>query len=242
MSLSKFYLYFMSSSFLRLPFTFDPSKLEADFRLCLSSEWPLHFHKEDYAGSWTSIALRSISGDPGDIRSIPGAEYRDSFLLETCAYFREVLAHFQCAMETVRLLNLGAGGIIHEHRDPGAGYGEGALRIHIPILTNEKAWMTVGGISMQLKAGECWYADFGLPHSVRNEGPTDRVHLVIDGIRNAWTDELFRDAGYDFEAEKAKKAPSPETLKRMITELRLQGTEISLRLAEQLEKENGLAG
>ena len=28
-------------------------------------------------------------------------------------------------------------------------------------------------------------------HSVKNGGNNDRIHLVIDGIRNKWTDDIF---------------------------------------------------
>lgn len=230
----------MASSFLRLPFSFDPVLLQADLQRCLAAEWPGHFNQKDYSGKWSSIALRSASGNPLDIHSIPGKECVDTFLLESCDYFRELLAQFQCPMETVRLLNLGAGGVIHEHRDPGAGYHEGFLRIHIPVLTNEKASMTVGGHTLHMKAGECWYADFGQLHSVRNDGDTDRIHLVIDGLRNEWSDELFRRAGYDFEEEKIKNKPDPGMLRSMIAELRAQGTETAVQLAQQIERENGL--
>lgn len=228
------------SSFIRLPFLFDPAKLEADLKFCLSADWPGHFNTKDYSGKWSSISLRSISGSPTDIRSIPEGKYMDTFLMDSCPYFREILSAFKCETETVRLLNLGAGGIIHEHRDPGAGYHDGFLRIHIPVSTNEKTSMTVGGATVFMKAGECWYANFSDLHSVRNDGDTDRVHLVIDGLRNEWTDEMFGRAGYDFEAEKEKnKRPAEEVLK-IIEELRGMNTEVSLKLADQIAAENGL--
>lgn len=230
----------MPGSFLRLPFSFDPQKLEADLQGCLNAEWPQHFNSKDYSGSWTSIALRSQSGNPMDIHSIPGGTYQDTFLLEKCAYFREVLAQFKCETETVRLLNLGAGGIIHEHRDPASGYEDDVMRIHIPVSTNEKASITVGGHTIHMQAGECWYANFNEPHSVRNEGETDRVHLVIDGLRNEWSDEIFRAAGYDFEAEKEKKKTPIEEIRKIVAELRLQNTEMATKIADQLEAANGI--
>jgi hypothetical protein len=39
--------------------------------------------------------------------------------------------------------------------------------------------------------GEAWYLRLSDPHSVANRGTTDRVHLVIDCVVDAWlTDQL----------------------------------------------------
>lgn len=229
----------MPNVFLRLPFHFDPALLQADLQRCMQSAWPQHFHKEDYTGEWTSVALRSASGDPFDISSIPGNTYVNTPLAETCAYFREVLSAFQFEMETVRLLRLGPGSMIHPHKDPAAGYQDNCIRIHIPVTTNAQTSITVAGETRYMKPGECWYADFSQEHSVRNDGKTDRVHLVIDGLRNEWSDALFASAGYDFEAEKELKKIPPQQIRLMIDELRRQNTPASLRLAHSLEQELG---
>jgi hypothetical protein len=87
-----------------------------------------------------------------------------------------------------------------------------------------------------MQPGECWYANFSLPHSVRNDGATDRVHLVVDGLRNPWSDDMFRVAGYDFAAEARDQAMDADTMRQVIETLRARGTETDLRLADDLER------
>lgn len=220
----------------RLPLQLDPARLAADTERCLRSPWVKHVNQQVYRGEWTSIALRSSSGGAADILSVPDAEgYRDTPLLAECPYFRDVVASFACEKESIRLLRLAAGSVIHEHRDPGSSYSDGFFRLHVPITTNDEVRFVVGGVRLMMKPGECWYADFGLPHSVENPGTTDRIHLVIDGRRNPWSDGLFARAGYDFEADARARAMDPETRRRVVEALRERGTDIDLKLAAELE-------
>jgi len=222
-------------AFLRLPFEFDVAALRHDLRTCEASAWEDHFNARDYAGSWTSIALRSASGKAQDILPVPEAGYRDTDLLAGCPYFLDVLRHFECELDSVRLLNLAGGSVIKEHSDAQTGYRYGVFRLHVPLETSEQVHFFIGGQRLAMRAWECWYGDFSLPHSVENRGGTARVNLVIDGRRNAWTDALFARAGYDFSAEAAAMRPDPATRERMIAELRAMGTETAHALIRQLQ-------
>jgi hypothetical protein len=42
-----------------------------------------------------------------------------------------------------------------------------------------------------MQPGEAWYLDLNLPHAVANHGDTERVHLVIDCVLDAWLEELL---------------------------------------------------
>src|SRR5690606_1308503 len=101
-------------------------------------------------------------------------------LLQKCAYFKEILNHLKCEKESVRLLCLAPGSEIKEHSDPHLGYEFGWFRLHIPIVTDQKVEFYVNGNSIKMQPGECWYANFHLPHSVKHKGSVNRVHLVID--------------------------------------------------------------
>ena len=85
-----------------------------------------------------------------------------------------------------------------------------------------------------MKTGECWYANFNLPHFVSNEGDDDRIHLVIDCLRNDWSDALFTSIGYDFEEKNTNKYDRKTTL-MMIEQLSLMGTEMAEKLIEELK-------
>jgi hypothetical protein len=228
----------VGTRFLRLPLSFDPARLRDDLMRCVGAEWTMHVNQRDYAGAWTGIALRSASGKPSDLLSVAGVDgYCDTPLLAHCRYFSEVLDTLECEKETVRLLRLAPGSVIHDHRDRGASYGEGFFRVHIPITTNERTHFVVDGETLPMQPGDCWYADFGLLHSARNDGATDRVHLIIDGRRNAWSDRLFEVAGYDFAAEAEERRLAPDTRRLIIAELRARGGTNDVHLADVLEAE-----
>ena len=122
----------------------------------------------------------------------PTAEkFEETALMKRCTYIPEVLQNFQCELETVRFLRLGAGAKILEHRDYMLGFENGVTRIHVPILTNPQVEFRLAGEILQMKEGEAWYLNFNLPHSVENNGAEPRVHLVIDCLVNDWMREIF---------------------------------------------------
>lgn len=225
---------------LKLPFTFETMLLNRDLELCLADEWSRHFNTQDYSGDWTSISLYSASGKTTDIFTAASAQFIATPLAGKCIYFNEIITSMQSEKESVRLLHLAPGSSIHEHRDRGLAYEYNTFRLHIPVLTSADVDFIVGGEQLTMQAGECWYANFNLPHSVNNRSNASRIHLVIDCKRNAWTDELFGKAGYDFDAEHKALQPDRETLLQMIAELERLNTETSHALATDLKsKLNG---
>lgn len=95
-----------------------------------------------------------------------------------------------CAFHRIRLMRLApGGGELKRHADivdPDAGVEDGkAARIHIPLLTNLdvkfRQWKLSGEqIEVHMAAGEAWYLDTRKPHTAKNAGQTDRIHLVVD--------------------------------------------------------------
>lgn len=230
----------MPTRFLKLPFTLNPVQLRADLVRCQQEVWTDHFNTKDYTGDWRSLSLRSISGAATDIRAHDSPEeYQNTPLFDHCPYFGEIMALFRVRLQAVRLLALGPGSLIREHTDPQMGYEYGCFRLHIPLLTGSEVHFRVAGVDLPMQVGECWYADFHLPHSVANNGPTDRIHLVIDGLRNKWSDELFGRAGYDFEHEARMRDYSVDTKQRMIAELDRLDTDTARQLVAQLRQEMG---
>lgn len=179
---------------LRLPFRFDPGRLQRDLNSIQASEWVRHFNTREYEGDWSAIPLRSVDGKIGHIYPDPTAgteRFADTVLLELCPYFQEVAATFQCPKQSVRLLRLGVGSRIREHRDYRLGYEDGEIRIHIPVVTHPEVEFYVAGERIAMREGESWYVNFNLPHRLYNGGPADRVHLVIDCEVNDWMRSVF---------------------------------------------------
>ncbi len=88
----------------------------------------------------------------------------------------------------IGISNLRAGHTIPEHRDYNneakdpdfLNFLNQTSRYHVPLTTNKNSLFTVGDTTMHMKVGECWEINKGNRHSVRNDGPTDRIHLIID--------------------------------------------------------------
>ena len=82
-------------------------------------------------------------------------------------------------MGKVVLINLPGNKEILKHQDSG-DYLDIVRRFHIPIITNKNVYFQVGDEVKNMKAGECWEINNSKPHSVKNEGVENRVHLLID--------------------------------------------------------------
>ena len=58
-------------------------------------------------------------------------------------------------------------------------------RIHIPIITNDQVFFTIGGESKVLGEGEMWEINNSTLHGVDNKSDQDRIHLIIDWVPNS---------------------------------------------------------
>lgn len=216
---------------------YDVSKLEQELQIALKSNWVNHFNSKDYDGAWKSISLRSASGSSSDIYSnYTDQPFKDTPLLEELPYIKSILADWKCEKETVRFLALYPGSEIKPHKDPGCSYEDGNFRLHIPILTNNEVDFIVANENHKLVPGACWYMDFSKEHSVKNSGDTVRIHLVIDCLRNEWSDQLFERYGY--QAEEAKM--STEEARMVIAQLETHQTETANNLIANLKATYGI--
>jgi len=172
----------------KLPLGFDPAPLQADLAQIKDAEWHTHFNTSYFEGEWSGIALRSIGGLSSQLYPDPHAHgaVEDTEILSRCPNLRSVLSDFACPTRSARLLKLAAGAYIKEHRDYNLSIADSELRLHIPIVTNTEVQFFLDAERVEMKAGECWYLDFTLPHWVKNNSAIDRIHLVIDCELNDW--------------------------------------------------------
>lgn len=226
--------------YLRLPLRFDASRMLDEVRSLEAGAWKAHYQSTQHEGAWTALPLRSLGGRAEDIHisPVPGAVYLDTPLLDACPYLREVLSAFHCPLLAVRLMRLEAGARVKEHRDADLRAEKGEARFHIPVLTHPEVAFVLGGDRIPLQAGECWYLNFDLPHSVHNASPVDRIHLVVDATVNDWVHALFDDPRSDCRRDMAElDRYSAGERQAMIRELRRMGTATSLKMAEEMEKQ-----
>ena len=68
---------------------------------------------------------------------------------------------------------------IAPHRDKHDSFRQ-SHRIHVPLTTNPRVRFLVDGVPHSLAAGRAFEINNQKPHSVMNNGATDRVHFIFD--------------------------------------------------------------
>ena len=169
----------------RLPLTFDAAALMADLDALSAEGWIPHFNRGFYDGDWSGLVLRGPAQGADSLVATAEA-FADTPLLDLCPGVRAVLATLDCPLRSVRLLRLGPGGVIREHRDYDLGYDRREARLHVPVVTNPDVSFHLRNRRVVMAPGETWYLDLSQPHRVVNGGATDRIHLVIDVGVNDW--------------------------------------------------------
>ncbi|MEP1489153.1 MAG: aspartyl/asparaginyl beta-hydroxylase domain-containing protein [Algibacter sp.] len=226
-----------NTTYLKLPFQFNKEKLVHDLSLILDGNWISHFNTTGYNGDWKVISLYAPNGVESNIFALStlNSIISETSILKKCQYFKEVIDSFKCPILTARILRLGVGAEIKPHRDHELGYEDGNFRLHIPIVTNSHVQFILDGTELTMLPGECWYTNVNYVHSVKNTGESDRVHLVIDGKRNEWSDLLFFSlAPAESFQPILEENNSPETIKRIIEELKRSNEPISKQLINEL--------
>lgn len=223
--------------YLQLPFQFSAETLVAELN-ALNGQWLLHYNKADYEGEWSALPLRSIDGSVFNIApEAHGSQiFADTVFLKQCPYIRSVLAQIPGVQQSIRLLNLKPGAIVKSHRDRGLNFEKGEVRVHIPVTTNPQVEFYTDDERIVMKAGECWYVNFDLPHRLSNHGASDRVHIVMDIVVNEELTALF--TGANLPVKKTIEVPDDYTVAdkiNIIEALRKQNTPAALRIAEEMQ-------
>lgn len=182
---------------IKLPLSFDPVRLARDVEALSGLSFATHtgpYHD----GGWRGVGL--IAHD-GDMRDVSGARLPDqgsgrrsvkkTEAIKLCPYIEEVIDSFQCDKLDVRVLTLGPGQCIYEHRDLRESVDFGCARVHIPIVTDDRVISVIARKRHHWQPGEVWYGDYTFPHWVRNPTEIMRVHLVLDLVVNDWVRALF---------------------------------------------------
>ena len=180
----------------RLPFTIDLERLRTELATLESKPWLSHYDV-NLADGWTTIPLVTHDGSADTTESQrvgTWGEYQRTKYVEELPYCRELLDAFECPHGRIRIMKLLPGTEIREHRDTYdevSDYAFGQVRLHIPIVTNDKVIFTVAGQQYHLAAGRLHYVNFSKKHYVRNDGDEARTHLVLDLKVNDWLRDVF---------------------------------------------------
>ena len=188
----------------KLPLSFDPDPIVEEVSTAESrSAWIDHWADATaIPGTWVFIPLIASPRDlPEATGSEPERSPRSLALLEDLPHTRNIIESFHTKVLRARLMKLKAGAVIKEHRDFAYFGGQrwsferGRIRVHIPIVTGANVFWMLSGKRIDMKAGEAWYVNVCMPHSVENRGDTDRIHLVLELEVNEWVRSVFPPEG-----------------------------------------------
>jgi hypothetical protein len=79
----------------------------------------------------------------------------------------------------VMLARMPPGGEIKPHQDTNVA-ARWPHKIHVPITTNHRVAFWIDGRAYHLPAGEAFEVNNMAVHAVRNDGATDRIHLIFE--------------------------------------------------------------
>ncbi|AZI24181.1 aspartyl/asparaginyl beta-hydroxylase domain-containing protein [Pedobacter sp. G11] len=203
--------------------------------LLTGNQWMPHYSTTDYTGNWHVLPLRTPGGNSDNPFAdlLSHKHFENTALLINLPETSRFLEKFKCEKLSVRLLNLHAGSVIKAHRDIELAFEQGEARLHIPIFTNPEVEFFVAEDRVVMNEGDCWYINANIKHRVTNNGPTDRIHLVIDCKVNKWLTKQIA-TGMKKTVFLKKDA---ETTHQVIKSLRMANTTNSDHLADQMEKE-----
>lgn len=90
----------------------------------------------------------------------------------------------------IMLARMAPGGIIQPHRDnmPSATWPH---KIHVPLQTNDRVGFWIEPTTYHFKEGQAVEVNNLGPHAVKNNGDTDRIHLIFeyyDTTQPSWLD------------------------------------------------------
>jgi hypothetical protein len=174
----------------RLPINCNPSPLAAEVAALPTSAWTRHFVPGNYQGDWSVVPLRAPAGAVHPIMKITSppdcTDWVETEFLAACPSIQLALAQLDCALDAVRLMRLGPGSQILEHRDHDLSAEFGVARLHIPLTTSPDVEFRLNGTAAVMQPGEYWYLRLSDPHAVVNRGELKRIHLVVDVRMNDW--------------------------------------------------------
>lgn len=79
----------------------------------------------------------------------------------------------------VMFARMAPGGEIKPHRDANAA-AKWPHKIHVPLLTNEQVTFFIEGTGYHMPEGEAAEVNNMGVHAVKNDGDTDRIHLIFE--------------------------------------------------------------
>ncbi|MBP7579350.1 MAG: aspartyl/asparaginyl beta-hydroxylase domain-containing protein [Candidatus Obscuribacter sp.] len=128
-------------------------------------------------------------------------------LLHKLPAIKEFLTSGNLEVMGARLLRLDPGTFLHEHRDFIYLEEVPRYRLHLPLITNDQAFIVSPDVNVHFKQGYLWKLNPKQTiHSACNFGSQPRLHLMIDCYVNGYLADLIKGQFLDNDCQFVKPA------------------------------------
>jgi hypothetical protein len=180
-------------SFLKLPVTVDVQTLLAEYNSIPRDAWSTS-HWNIHCSS-NMLLLRG--GSTGTAEDFTTSEVEDRPVLARLPYLRSLIGEGGPFGDTTYafLFRMKPLGVARPHVDNHHAWLT-PFRVHVPITTNDGAFLLADGRAKHFAVGDVWTFDNQSIHAVVN-GDSVRTHLIIDVPPNARLEHLVNSASWD---------------------------------------------
>jgi Aspartyl/Asparaginyl beta-hydroxylase len=180
-------------SFLQLPVEIDVERLLEDYKSIPAESWA-STHWDVHCSS-NMILLRG--GNQGTEEDFYSTDSIDHEVLKQLPYIGWLIGETGPfgGSDYAFILRMKPLGVSRPHIDSNPAWFE-PFRVHVPITTNDGAFLLSEGRSKHLAVGEVWTFDNQAEHAVTN-GDAVRAHLIFDVPPRPKLRELIEHAEFD---------------------------------------------
>lgn len=203
----------------KLPVAIDAERLAAEVTALPRTTWDVRGGKHRYPQQGVHLAAETVF-----LRGHTPAEgdkpIEDRPVLNDLPYIRQLIERqISTRPQRCMLARLPAGASVLPHIDR-APYFSKTLRVHVPVESNDRAWMICGGLAYLMKPGQAWALNNVTVHAVWNAHPIlARTHMICDFLPEPALLELLA------RGERGLGRPMPEADAHFASLLQGQGIE-----------------
>jgi hypothetical protein len=159
----------------RLPLSVDAARLKAEVAALPADLWGSRGGRVGVHDAAQAIFLRGYAPAEGE------KPIEDRPPLALLPYVREIInVRIPAAPLRCLIARLPPGAVVRAHIDR-APYFAKSLRLHVPVTTHDRAWMSCAGRCYRMAEGEVWVLNNSTIHAVWNAHATAaRTHLICD--------------------------------------------------------------
>jgi len=140
-------------------------------------------------GNITQFSLYNTTGDTSDFSTDLKLSSKSKFFFDpNFKNIYNIFKLFQNQIVNFRLNCMGKNSGLAPHKVNTMHGKKFRCRFHLPVITNDSAWVMLDWKKFWLKRGFIYFFNNGCVHSAGNDGQRERYHLVFDCILD---EELF---------------------------------------------------